>query len=312
MFEEMNKQLEESMEKVFRHRKLLSMLQELTNQQKSLKMKLRGYKEILEKENADVDRLKQKNLTHLFYSILGKLGEQEEKERKEALAAALKYDQVSTELIQIEQQMRQLKDEMLQYGNCQTEYDSLYEKKKELLLEANTQASQKILDLSAERMALSNNQKELEEAIAAGNEVMVYINNAIASLGSAKGWGTFDLIGGGLISDIAKHSHIDDAKREADMIQAKLSSFRTELADVRINNNIIFQTDGFGKFADFFFDGLIADWCMQSRIKETMDSVQKVRGQVQEVMNRLNHIKNAEIEKIGKLEQEINELIRIA
>lgn len=298
MFEEMNKQLEESMEKVFRHRKLLSMLQELTNQQKSLKMKLRGYKEILEKENADVDRLKQKNLTHLFYSILGKLGEQEEKERKEALAAALKYDQVSTELIQIEQQMRQLKDEMLQYGNCQTEYDSLYEKKKELLLEANTQASQKILDLSAERMALSNNQKELEEAIAAGNEVMVYINNAIASLGSAKGWGTFDLIGGGLISDIAKHSHIDDAKREADMIQAKLSSFRTELADVRINNNIIFQTDGFGKFADFFFDGLIADWCMQSRIKETMDSVQKVRGQVQEVMNRLNHIKNAEIEKI--------------
>ncbi len=55
MFEEMNKQLEESMEKVFRHRKLLSMLQELTNQQKSL--------------------------THLFYSILGKLGEQEEKER---------------------------------------------------------------------------------------------------------------------------------------------------------------------------------------------------------------------------------------
>lgn len=312
MYEEINRQLEEAIEKVFRRKKLLSMLEELMAQQKNLKKKLGEHKEILEKENADVDRLEQKNLTHLFYSILGKLGEQEEKERKEALAAALKFDQVTAELTQVEKQMRQLEEEMLLYRNCQSEYDSLYEKKKELLIEAHSEASQKLLDLSAERMALSNNQKELEEAIAAGNEVMTHIDSAIASLDSAEGWGTFDLLGGGLISDLAKHSHIDDAKSEADMIQAKLSGFRTELADIRINNDITFQMDGFGKFADFFFDGLIADWCMQSKIEESMNSVQNVRVQVQEVMSKLDNLKKAEADKIKALEQEINELIQKA
>ena len=42
------------------------------------------------------------------------------------------------------------------------------------------------------------------------------LDSVLSSLESAEGWGTWDLLGGGLISDLAKHSHIDDAKVEAE------------------------------------------------------------------------------------------------
>ena len=135
--------------------------------------------------------------------------------------------------------------------------------------------------------------------------MIVFLRTTLQSLNSAEGWGTWDLLGGGLISDLAKHSHIDDAKLAADRVQAELSNFRSELADVRIQNNIHFEMDGFAKFADFFFDGLIADWCMQSRIEETQSSVRGVENQVTEVLRRLNSMERKTTEQIKELEIEL-------
>ena len=47
-----------------------------------------------------------------------------------------------------------------------------------------------------------------------------------------RGWATFDLFGGGLISDLAKHGHLDSAQHNVALLQSQLRRFRTELADV--------------------------------------------------------------------------------
>jgi hypothetical protein len=149
----------------------------------------------------------------------------------------------------------------------------------------------------------------MEEAIQAGNDVLRHIDSALGSLDSAQGWGTWDLMGGGLMSDLMKHSHIDEAQEEAIQIQLKLSQFRTELADVRIQNEIHFETDGFGKFADFFFDGLIADWCMQSRITDSMSSIDNVKQQVEGVLSKLSGMKSMEDAHQKEIQGEINRMI---
>lgn len=56
------------------------------------------------------------------------------------------------------------------------------------------------------------------------------------------------------MSDMMKHSHIDDAKNRLNNAQSLMRNFRTELADVNMNLDIHINTDGFMKFADFFFD----------------------------------------------------------
>ncbi len=309
MYNDINQEMEELQQQIFRRNKLKNMLAELRNQRRTASDKTDELKHSLDQENEDVEKLESKNLTHLFYSVLGKLGEQVEKEKQEALAAKLKYDQAIREIEQIDQQIHQCEKESAEYFNCQRQYDALYEKKKQLLMEANSETAQQLLDIAHQLDAVKNNQKEIKEAIHAGNEVSSHIERALESLDKAEGWGTYDLLGGGLIADLAKHSHIDDAKGEADQIQWKLSQFRTELADVKIYNDIHFETDGFGKFADFFFDGLIADWCMQSRINESADSIRRVQEQVRTVLFKLKTMEDAEAKHILELEGKRNRLI---
>jgi hypothetical protein len=119
----------------------------------------------------------------------------------------------------------------------------------------------------------------------------------------------WDMLGGGLISDLAKHSHIDNAKYEAEQAQKLLRRFRSELADIRISDDIHIETGGFAKFADFFFDGLIADWFMQSKIQNSHESVSQVRSQVRSVLNKLSSLESQESSRIRKAETEIKELI---
>ncbi len=309
MYQEINQQIEAARQKVFRRDKLNAMLTELRSQKKELEKRVEELKSSLDQENEDVERLEEKGLTHLFYSMLGKLGEQVEKERKEALAARLKYDQAVNELEQLEHQLKLLEEEFQEYKDSQRTYDNLFAKKKEHMLNSHSDTGEQILQLTEELGRAKNNISEIDEAIRAGEAVCSHIESALNSLDSAKGWGTWDMLGGGLVSDLMKHSHIDEAKEEAEVIQRMLSRFRAELADVRIQNEIHFETDGFGKFADFFFDGLIADWCMQSRITESQESFENVRRQVGIVLAKLSGMKDAEKSHIEGLQRKINEMI---
>lgn len=291
MYQELNQQMEAAQQQIFRRKKLSAMLEELQRQQQELMIRIDELKNTLNKENEDVDKLEHQSISHLFFSVLGKLGEQVEKERMEALAAKLKYDQAVVEMEQLRGRIGLLDEEFARYRDCQRTYDALYEKKKEHMINSHSQTGEQILQMTEEMSRSKNNINEIEEAIQAGNEVLRHIDKALGSLDSAEGWGTWDLLGGGLMSDLMKHSHIDDAKGEADQIQSNLSQFRAELADVRIQNEIHFETDGFGKFADFFFDGLIADWCMQSRITDSKSSIENVKQQVETVLSKLSNMK---------------------
>ena len=309
MYQEINQQLETAQQQIFRRKKLNAMLEELHGRQKELADRVQELKNTMEEELEDVERLEKQSVVHLFYSVLGKLGDQVDKEQKEALAAKLKYEQAAGELEQLNGQVELLEEEFLQYKDCQIVYDSLYEKKKEHMLTSHSKTAEELMLLQEQFRVSENNRKEIEEAMNAGQDVLRHIEQALKSLDSAEGWGTWDLLGGGLISDMVKHSHIDEAKAEADLIQRKLSQFRTELADVRIQNEIHFETDGFGKFADFFFDGLIADWCMQSRITESAGSIENVRRQVNGVLAKLSSMAGIESARREEIQRKMNELI---
>jgi hypothetical protein len=108
---------------------------------------------------------------------------------------------------------------------------------------------------------------------------------------------------------MVKHGHIDDARSYASDVQTLLNRFRTELADVKISSQIIIDIGGFTKFADFFFDGLISDWVVQSRIHESQESVDRVRDQVSSVLRKLEKMQDNDRMEISKLENELSNLI---
>ncbi|NLK64300.1 MAG: hypothetical protein GX289_04320 [Tissierellia bacterium] len=309
MSKELDKKLQEAQEKIDRLNKINSILEELRRDEAQLRHKVYELKAVLDKENLDVEKLDNTNLVSIIYSIIGKLEGKKEKEQREALSAKLKYDQANYDLYSIETEISKLMEERENYIGCINEYNTLYEQKRNLLLSSCEASANKILEITKKIEESKRNIREIGEAVSAGQSAVNSLDSALSSLSSAKGWGTWDMLGGGLISDLAKHSHIDDAMREAEHAHQKLREFKSELADVRINYDISFDIDGLAKFADFFFDGLIADWYMQSKINNSYQSVANVKNQVTSTIYKLKQMKSREKQYLERLENELKNII---
>ena len=151
--------------------------------------------------------------------------------------------------------------------------------------------------------------KELQEAIWAGNSAKITADKVLNSLNSAEGWGTWDLLGGGLLADMAKHSHLDEAQSAIEHLQSQLRQFKTELADVTVNADFQVNIDGFLRFADYFFDGLFADWAVMDKISQAKNQVYSTKSQIDNVLLRLNDMMNTAEQEKAKLYNKLNTLI---
>ncbi len=309
MYTEINRQMEEAQQGIYRLRKIDSVLQELRNEKQSLEQKVRQLKAALDKENYDVEKLEKRSLSKFFYSVLGNFQQRLEKEQSEALAAKLKYDEAAHDLEEINHKISALVSERAKYRDCEYKYRRLYDKKKEMLMESDSAIAQNLLDLDQQLKARDNELREIREAISAGVSAINMLNSALEELGKAKSFGTWDMLGGGLLTDLAKHSHIDGAKSKLEQAQTLLRRFKAELSDVNIHSDILIETGGFAKFADFFFDGLFADWNMQSKIRSSLENVTRVRNQVQGILSKLKRGESLVSSDIKKLEKEIDSLI---
>ena len=128
---------------------------------------------------------------------------------------------------------------------------------------------------------------EIREAITAGERALSSLYAAQNKLKSARGWGIFDMLGGGLLSDLMKHSRMNDASSYMEAARRDLEIFKRELADVSTSYNIRMDVDGFLTFADFFFDGLIADYLVQTRISQAREQVDEAIVKVSGILAEL-------------------------
>lgn len=250
------------------------------------------------------------SISAVFYTILGSKDKRIEKERQEVLAAELKLEDIIRQITETKRHISELREERKEISYSENKYNELYNEKYEMMIQSNNQNTSKIIELEKKIETYKANLKEIKEAISAGNSVLYSLDKVDKSLGSARGWGTWDMLGGGgLITDMIKHGHIDDAKEKASEVQALLNRFRTELTDVKVSSSITIEVDGFVKFADFSFDGLISDWVVQSRIHDSQESVSKVRNEVKSVLSKLSILQNNDRANLSNLENELTKLI---
>lgn len=281
-------QLDQLREKMARKRKLSAEVAALEDQRSGLAARVQQLKEETYKEQLDVDQLENFSAAKLFYQIMGKLDERLEKEQAELYAAALRYDSARQELHAVEADLAARREELSLLGNCEAEYNRLLEARaRELRQDPQSPTARRLLALEERQAQLAARSKELQEAIQAGYDALSDISSIESALSSAEGWGTWDVFGGGLISDLAKYSHLDDAQQQINGLQRSLSRFRTELADVDIRTGIQVEVDSFLRFADYFFDNIFTDWAVLDRIRRTQSQIHEVDGSVRTILYRL-------------------------
>lgn len=130
-------------------------------------------------------------------------------------------------------------------------------------------------------------EKEKREAADAGNRALRSLKAAQENLDSAKNWGIWDMLGGGFLSTMAKHSKMDRAKENLAKARSDLKNFSRELQDVNMACHLDIETGDFLSFADWFFDGFVVDWMVQDRINQASRQVEEAIHRVEGVLNQL-------------------------
>ncbi|CAK4839792.1 unnamed protein product [Aphanomyces euteiches] len=195
-------------------------------------------------EQHDVEKLQGLTITNLFYTILGSKNDKLKTENEEVLKAKLRYDQSIEMQRHIERDIKSLKVQLVDVINIQLEYEQLMEAKESFIRDHDPETSGKLMSLSEQKANLTVVCKELREAVRAGELVQQALERAEDCLRSAKNWGTYDLLGGGMISTAIKHGRMDDAQDHIRTAQNRLSQFAKELKDVQISISTDLEISG--------------------------------------------------------------------
>ena len=129
--------------------------------------------------------------------------------------------------------------------------------------------------------------RERQEAIDAGERALDSLYGVRKELESAGNWGLLDMFGGGMFTTFVKHSKMNDAQRYMERAKRDLAAFSRELADVSETLNI--NSGDFLTFADYFFDGFVADMMVQSRIHDAQRQVDDAIYRVESILSRLRN-----------------------
>lgn len=302
------RQLQEDMA---RKRRLQKQMADLESRKKQLEVREAQLREIREREQGEVEQLEGRSLSKVFLLITGKLEDQLTQERREAAEAAVRHDALVRELEDVKASISDIRRELNgKLYSVEMVYERTLREKKEAMLASGDPLAQRLIELEEQIGNLGIQKKELQEAIDAGNYALRIAASIQSSLSSAENWGTWDMVGGGgMISHMAKHSHLDEAQGKVESLQKALGRFRTELADVKIAANLTVNIEGFARFADYFFDGLFVDWAVQDRIRNASGQVYEVRRKVELALGKLENMKAETERKQAALQKEQEALL---
>jgi hypothetical protein len=256
---------------------------------------------VLHKEKRDIEKLQGLSLSNLFATVLGSKEEKMDKERQEYLAAELRFETALNLVKTLASQVEELEQQLLPLKDIKRKYQAILKEKEERLKTRGGKAAEALFALAEEEGRLVALGRELQEAQEAASQGIGALGDLADCLDSAAGWGTWDMLGGGMISTAIKHSKIDGAKGQAMRAQRYLERLSRELADVQIESNLRIDIGGLATFADYFFDGLIADWVVQSRINDAKSRVTVLRKRVASIERSLS----TEIQKTAARVREI-------
>lgn len=134
-------------------------------------------------------------------------------------------------------------------------------------------------------------EKEVREAIVAGERALNALEDAEMYLNKAGNWGIFDMLGGDFFTGLMKHSRMNKAQESMEIAQRELASFSRELRDVQSRGgSYSINLTGFTKIIDLFCDGFLVDLYVQSKIKDAKKTVAEAKNNVKSVLSELKRM----------------------
>lgn len=277
-----NEQMADLRHQIERKNKLNHELEKLSYQLIEEKSRLIELEDILNKEYHDVEKLQSFTLANLWANISARKAERLNKEEKEAYEALCAYQRKENDVAVLTIEVNQLKSEIESLKMVELQYDDLMVKKKSMMY------NDEIASIDHKIQASQLELKEVQEAILAGESVLASLDNTRKSLNSASSWGIYDMLGGGIFATAMKHDRIHDAERGLQDLQYKLKKFEKEINDVKMVEVQEITLGQFMSIADYFIDGFLVDFMVQSKINDSIRRVNECSNEIKSILRALD------------------------
>ena len=290
-------------------KRLEAMLKELKQQQEPLAKKVKELEARMVSERRDVAVLEGRSLAAFFYTLTGRMDEKRSEERKEYYAARVKYDAARRELDAIEMDIEVTEEDLSDLADCEERYARAIEKKRLAIEQADDPRSRDFLEKEQALNRLQCQEKELEEAIAAGTNVLRIASDVLNSLRSVENLGYLDRLGHNRLMDMAKNETLDDAQKNVEALQVALQKFNKELTDIPSRDSLQGSIDRMLKFSDDFFENLFMDATVPQRLRQSYAQVEQALdpalGILRQLQSRLEEVRH----KQARSKAEVDALI---
>lgn len=127
---------------------------------------------IMEKEQADVDKLQKPGITSFIYNLTGKYEKKFNKEYMEAREASSNYTKAAQELAIIDDELQRAEHEFRELGDCEKKYKLAFEEKVKLIMEANIPESEAVISLDRNVKSLRKEIKDMDDMLLSGRDVV--------------------------------------------------------------------------------------------------------------------------------------------
>ena len=259
-------------------RKLFNAEENLSKYQEALEKAIAN----LEKENRDLERLRNDSFSNTLLKLFGNFDRRYDKEYREIIGAKVEFDKAYAMKIAAARRVKEveadIEEKKLRLRNI-----------KEDVLRRHPDMNQVISERQQQIRALQHEWRETNEAEQAGMAVLEALSDIISGLDAADAISTWDLItDSSLILDFLKNDKLDAAEASLLHLEQTVYTFARELRDL----DFVFETDletisSTQRALDIFFDNIFSDWGTKAIIEKNIETLKKLQDSTEDVMESL-------------------------
>lgn len=259
-------------------RKLFNAEENLSKYQEALEKAIAN----LEKENRDLERLRNDSFSNTLLKLFGNFDRRYDKEYREIIGAKVEFDKAYAMKIAAARRVKEveadIEEKKLRLRNI-----------KEDVLRRHPDMNQVISERQQQILAIQHEWRETNEAEQAGLAVLEALSDIISGLDAADAISTWDLItDSSLILDFLKNDKLDAAEASLLHLEQTVYTFARELRDL----DFVFETDletisSTQRALDIFFDNLFSDWGTKVIIEKNIENLKKLQDSTEDVMESL-------------------------
>ena len=244
----------------------------------------------LNRLQGEMEELQKRSLKNMVLGLRGQREHRLEQLEQEARLVEVELRDIQRKLEECGVKIKSLEATRQGFGDPERRFRDSYEKLKTILKNEECHGAE-ITQLEKAVHTLDKQLREIDQAIESGSLALQETRNIQKTLRDARGLGVLDVAGGGVAVTAVKHKKINEARRQSDALRSRISQFNSELTDVNIGFHLGQDDVGsFLRFADFFLDGLLADWAVQMRIGDSQQEIAGVESSLRSMVTRLEQM----------------------